>query len=318
MCTGVRFTDSKGHMFFGRNLDWIEDYGQSIVFTPRGAKIPAPFLGTIEPTYACIGTAIVVDDMPCYFDAGNEAGLAVAGLNFPGYAQFAEQPVRGRVNVAAFEFPLYIVANCSTLSEVRAALQDVTIVAKAPDPKLGVADLHWLVGDATGSIVIECQADGMHIYDNDLDVLTNQPPFPWHHENVRNYMTLSAAYPEPDTWTRDTLKPFSSGAGMVGFPGGCDPASRFVRAAYTNAHHPEEEGEKANVARLFRTLGGSAMPKGVGRQGDGRFEYTLYTGGYSAATKTYYFNTYEDPAYQQASLADFDLDGTELIKLPRK
>ena len=40
------------------------------------------------------------------------------------------------------------------------------------------------------SIVIECQADGMHVYDDGLDVLTNQPPFPWHTENVRNYMHI--------------------------------------------------------------------------------------------------------------------------------
>lgn len=318
MCTGVRFSDSKGHMYFGRNLDWTEDYGEAIVVTPRKAKVPAPFLGTIEPKYACIGMAIVVDDMPCYFDAGNEAGLGVAGLNFPGYAQFAEAPAAGRVNVAAFEFPLYIAANYATVAEVRAALPDITIVAKAPDPNLGVSQLHWLVGDAKESIVIECQADGMHVYDNDVDVLTNQPPYPWHHENLRNYLTLTPEFPEPVTWTRDKLQAFSSAAGMVGFPGGYDPASRFVRAAFLNAHYPDEEGETANVTRLFRTLGGAAMCKGGGKQGDGRFEYTLYTGGYSAASQTYYFSTYDDPAYQSASLKDYDLDGTALIAVPRR
>lgn len=64
----------------------------------------------------------------------------------------------------------------------------------------------------------------MHVYDDGLDVLTNQPPFPWHTENVRNYMHIETAHPEPVAWTRDTLRAFGSGAGMIGFPGGYDPA----------------------------------------------------------------------------------------------
>lgn len=318
MCTGVRFSDSKGNMYFGRNLDWIEDYGESIVITPRKAQVPAPFLGTIEPKFACLGMAIVVNDMPCYFDVGNEAGLAVAGLNFPGYAHFAEKPSETGTNVAAFEFPLYLASNFATVAEVRDALPDITIVAQAPARHFGVSQLHWLVGDATESIVIECQSDVMHVYDNDVDVLTNQPPYPWHHENLRNYLGLSAEFPEPVTWTRDKLEPFSSAAGMVGFPGAYDPASRFVRVAFLNAHHTEEEGETANVARLFRTLGGAYQCKGGGKQQDGRYEYTLYTSGFSSATQTYYFNTYEDPAYQSASLKDYDLSGTKLITVPRR
>ena len=108
---------------------------------------------------------------------------------------------------------------------MRKALKDVVIVAKAPSEGYGVAQLHWLVGDGKESIVIECQADGMHVYDDGLDVLTNQPPFPWHTENVRNYMHIETAHPEPVAWTRDTLRAFGSGAGMIGFPGGYRPAA---------------------------------------------------------------------------------------------
>ena len=122
MCTGVRFSDSKGNMYFGRNLDWCESYGERVVVTPRGARIPSPFLGAIEPKYACVGTAIVVNGAPCYFDCGNEAGLAVGGLNFPGYAQFAEGPAEGGVNLAVYEFPLWIASQVSTVAEVRSAL----------------------------------------------------------------------------------------------------------------------------------------------------------------------------------------------------
>lgn len=313
MCTGVRFADSKGNLYFGRNLDWCEHYGEGVVITPRAARIPSPFLGTIEPKHACIGMAIIEAGAPLYFDCANEAGLAVAGLNFPGYAVFAPEPVEGTVNLAAYEVPLWIASQFSTVAEVRAALDNVTIVNKAVNDLWAVSPLHWIVGDGAESLVIECEADGMHVYDNGLDVLTNQPPFSWHAENVRNYMHVSCEHPEPVTWTRDTLKAFGTGAGMVGFPGGYDPASRFVRAAFLNANYPAEEGEAANVTRLFRTLEGASMCKGGAKMTDGRYEYTLFSDGFSAATRTYYWCTYEEPARRSACMDDYDLDGAELL-----
>ena len=36
MCTGVRFSDNEGNMYFGRNLDWSFSYGETILVTPRG------------------------------------------------------------------------------------------------------------------------------------------------------------------------------------------------------------------------------------------------------------------------------------------
>ena len=30
MCTGVRFSDNEGNMYFGRNLDWSFSYGETI------------------------------------------------------------------------------------------------------------------------------------------------------------------------------------------------------------------------------------------------------------------------------------------------
>ena len=80
MCTGVRFADAAGNLYFGRNLDWCESYGEGVVITPRGASIPTQFLGSLSPEHACVGMGIVVGGVPCYFDCANEAGLAIAEL----------------------------------------------------------------------------------------------------------------------------------------------------------------------------------------------------------------------------------------------
>lgn len=37
MCTGIRFTDKNGAMYFGRNLDWTQGYGEKVVVTPSAA-----------------------------------------------------------------------------------------------------------------------------------------------------------------------------------------------------------------------------------------------------------------------------------------
>ena len=105
MCTGVRFADEDGNMYFGRNLDWSFSYGEKIVVTPRGYQAPVAFNATVANPKPVMGVGIIVEGMPMYFDCANDEGLAVAGLNFPGYAQYADAPVDGTVNVAAYELP---------------------------------------------------------------------------------------------------------------------------------------------------------------------------------------------------------------------
>ena len=96
MCTGVRFSDDEGNMYFGRNLDWSFSYGETILVTPRGYQYDYVYgaEGKSEPN-AVIGVGVVMVDRPMYFDCANEHGLAIAGLNFPGYASFAHEPVEG-------------------------------------------------------------------------------------------------------------------------------------------------------------------------------------------------------------------------------
>ena len=40
MCTGVRFADAAGNLYFGRNLDWCESYGEGVVITREGRLSP--------------------------------------------------------------------------------------------------------------------------------------------------------------------------------------------------------------------------------------------------------------------------------------
>lgn len=318
MCTGIRFTDAEGAMYFGRNLDWTQGYGERVVATPPAATIPPAFERDDDPAvgHAVIGMGIVVAGIPLYFDCGNDAGLAVAGLNFPHSARYAAEPRQGSVNVAAYEFPFWIARTFSSLDEVRAALASVTVVAKPVNEHLPVANLHWLIGDATGSIVVECMEEGMRVWENDADVLTNEPDFGWQRTNLRNYLTLTDEDPDAAAWGAMKLAPFGSGLGMQGIPGDYSGPSRFVKAAFVNSHYPAQKGEAANVTRLFRTLGSVAVPEGAAKMADGSHEKTLYTSCFSPATMTYYHATYDDPRIRSYPIASVDLAVSKPVFVP--
>ena len=318
MCTGIRFTDAEGAMYFGRNLDWTQGYGERVVATPPAATIPPAFERDGDPAvgHAVIGMGIVVAGIPLYFDCGNDAGLAVAGLNFPHSARYAAEPRQGSVNVAAYEFPFWIARTFSSLDEVRAALASVTVVAKPVNEHLPVANLHWLIGDATGSIVVECMEEGMRVWENDADVLTNEPDFGWQRTNLCNYLTLTDEDPDAAAWGAMKLAPFGSGLGMQGIPGDYSGPSRFVKAAFVNSHYPAQTGEAANVTRLFRTLGSVAVPEGAAKMADGSHEKTLYTSCFSPATMTYYHATYNDPRIRSYPIASVDLAGSKPVFVP--
>lgn len=315
MCTGVRFTDTEGHLYWGRNLDWNEGYGQTPIVMPKGYKLARAFGDAFATKHACIGMGIEYEGYPLYFNCGNDAGLAIGGLNFPGYAAFEKDAVPNKTNVAAYEMPAWVAASFATVDEAEAALRDVAIVGKSIAPSMGVSMLHWHIADAKRSIVVEYQADGMHIYDDTVDVLTNQPPFPWHMENLRNYMCCNGDWPGDIKWRDDTLTPFGTGATMRGIPGDTYSTSRFVKAAFVNSFHPQKAGEQANVMRMFHTLGSVSFVEGCAKMADGSSEITLFSDCFSAATGTYYFNTYDDPSLRSACLKDYaDASPSALVK----
>ena len=314
MCTAVRFSDGRGEAFFGRNLDWSSGYGQGVVVTPRGYRYQSAFLGEMGARAgAVIGMAVKAQGVPLYFDCANEAGLYVAGLNFPGYAKYAAEAVPGKMNVAAYEFPLVIALNFATVEEVKAALEGAAIVGRAFDKQYPVSELHFMIGDRERSIVVEYTERGMEIFENPVDVLTNQPGYAWHRENLRNYLNVAPAGSEEVKWGEAKLSAVGTGATMRGLPGDYYPSSRSVRAAYLNTHYPLKQGEDENVLRLFHTLAGVAMVDGAAAMSDGTFEKTIYTGGYSTATQTYYYSTYENPTIFRVALPTINLEGTELI-----
>ena len=107
MCTAATYKTKD--FYFGRTLDYEFSYGDEIVVVPRNYPLAFRHASAPEKRYAMIGMAHVADGYPLYYDAINEAGLGMAGLNFVGNAAYG-QIVEGRENVAQFEFIPWILS----------------------------------------------------------------------------------------------------------------------------------------------------------------------------------------------------------------
>ena len=124
MCTAITY-QTKDH-YFGRNLDLDYVYQETVTITPRRYPLRFRQMGTLDRHYAMIGMAYVLGDYPLYYDATNEAGLSMAGLNFPGNAVYwPEEP--GRDNVTPFEFIPWVLGRCATVAEARVLLDRLNL-----------------------------------------------------------------------------------------------------------------------------------------------------------------------------------------------
>ena len=88
MCTAVF---DKNNRLFGRTLDLEYHYNEEVTVTPRGAEFSLRLGAPFVCRYSIIGMATVSDGYPLYYDAMNERGLAIAGLNFPKSACYVKK-----------------------------------------------------------------------------------------------------------------------------------------------------------------------------------------------------------------------------------
>lgn len=313
MCTAATY-QTKG-FYMGRTLDYEFSYGDEITVTPRNYEFQFRHMGSVSSHYAMIGMAHVAGDYPLYYDAMNEKGLGMAGLNFVGNAVFQEADDT-RNNVAQFEFIPWILCQCATLEEAKKLLSRMNLVGTPFSPQLPTAQLHWLIADKTGSLTVECMADGLHIYDNPVGVLTNNPPFDKQLFHLNDFMHLSPKQPE-NTFSQDlNLQSYSRGMGALGLPGDLSSASRFVRVAFTKLNSRSGNSENESVSQFFHILGSVDQQRGCCEVANGKYEITLYTSCCSADTGIYYYTTYENHQISGVNMYRENLDGDTLTRYP--
>ena len=296
MCTAVSFKTNQ--FYFGRNLDLHQHYDEAVVITPRNFNLRIP---TIYNQHASIiGIATVVDNYPLYYDAINEYGLCIAALNFPGNA-FYHTEKKGFHNIASFELIPWLLSNCKSVEEAKKILELTNILGTSLSPELPASPLHWLLCDKNESVVIESIAEGLKFYQNDIGILTNNPPFPYHVQNLSNYLNITSNEPTNRFSPNLQISPYSFGMGGLGLPGDLSSASRFIRAAFVKENSSCDHDEISSINQFFHILDSVAQTQGCVRLKDG-LEKTVYSSCCNADTGVYYYKTYDNSQITAVSL----------------
>ena len=179
MCTCLSLRGD--HLYFARNMDLDCDFARTAVRAPRAF----PLAGR-RRHYAVAGVAQVREGIPYFAEGLNERGLYVAGLYFPDAVYAAK-------GMAPHVFMTSALALCASASEAARLLTNTDISGEGVDGP--APPLHWMLADRTRTLVVERRAEGLFVHENAFGVLTNSPPFPFHADNMRQYMGLSASPP---------------------------------------------------------------------------------------------------------------------------
>lgn len=287
MCTAIvlRTNDT----YFGRTLDYDFSYGEQVVITPRNYLFKFRNKKEIHSHYAFIGMAHVSNNYPLYYEAFNEKGLAIAGLNFVSNAYYYKEK-EDKDNIAQFEFIPWILCQCQNIDEVMTLLNKINIIDDQFSNQYPVAKLHWIISDHNRSVIVESTIDGLNIYEDDYKVLTNDPCFLKQIHNLKNYLQ-----------NNDKL------------PLGFDSKSRFIKAYFAKNNSINGKDEDESVNQFFHIMSYVFQQKGINKLDNGNFQYTIYTSCCNLNQGIYYYTTYYNHQINRINLFSENLDSNKLI-----
>lgn len=286
MCTAISFL-TKDH-YFGRNLDLEYSYNETVTITPRNYPFYFRKTKPLKHHFAIIGVAYVHNNYPLYYDATNEKGLSMAGLNFPEYADYKSED-DSKDNITPFEFIPWILGQCATVSEASNLLQKLNLLKENYSNDLPLSPLHWMISDRNESITVESTIDGLKVYSNSIGVLTNSPTFDAQLFYLENCM---------------------------GIPGDWSSQSRFVRANFVKQHSVCGSSEQESVNQFFHILSSVEHPRGCEEPVNNSYEFTQYSSCCNTDKGIFYYKTYENNQIIAVDMHKENLDGEQVITYP--
>ena len=329
-CTSFLLKAKDGSTIYGRTLEWgAFDAKSDLVLVPRNFEFTSQ-LGdnktgiTWKSKYGFIGINMI--QQPFYLDGMNETGLTVGVLFFPGFAKYQTYE-EGKDNISMNNADLtsFILSQFKTVEEIKEALPKYRVLYNYDLQKQmnnTPIDLHYVVNDAEGnSIVIEYIDGELHIYDNIAGVMTNDPPYDWHINNLRNYAQLTpyGDVPGAEKIGEVNFTPLGAGAGLTGLPGDYTPPSRFVKAYLFTQYSIPLDNAKAAINQASRILHNFDIPKGSVREGDPdkySLGYTQWSLIGDLKGKKYYWWTEWNQQMQVLDLNKINFDGDKTISIP--
>jgi choloylglycine hydrolase len=265
MCTDFQIhVENQGYVS-GRSKEFALNLNSKFFFRKAGHKFTQELWGK-QFGFSWTGTygfvAMNSFDLPLVTDGINTAGLSTGTLWLPGSQyQTITDPSKG---LCIDNFAAWILSSFATCDDVKAALKDNIVEVGASSVVTNMLPLHFPVHDSNGNcIVIEFTGGEVMIYDNPVGTLTNQPEFPWHLNNLRNYTSLSPYDVDEITFNGYDVTQTGHGTGLSDIPGDPTPPSRFVRATVMTSFADPVTTIDAGKNLAFHVLNTVDIPKGI-------------------------------------------------------
>jgi len=329
-CTQFMLVASDGSIVIARTMEFGAEIGSHIVTSPVGTTMRSPSPNsdsgglTWTSKYGYVkadffGSKLALDGM-------NERGLSFGYLYLPGYTKYQTVPSGSDKNALLYLYAGdWVLGNFATVEEVSAALKDVYVFSKPVTYgalKDFVFPVHMIITDSSGkSIVVEFVDGKTNIYDNPLGILTNSPEFPWHLNNLKNYVNISPHSPNPLTLDGIEYTATGQGSGAMGIPGDFTPPSRFVKMVYlAKSVFPVDNGE-ATVNLADHIVNNVDIPTGSvqGEKGakNDMPDKTQWTVIKDITNNKLYFKSYENTTLQVIDINKIDLTkGAKVLDIP--
>ncbi len=309
VCTAISVTVD--YNYFGRNLDFELSFGEKVIITTRNFEFSFRNGKSIKKHFAMIGMGIERRNFPLYFDATNEKGLSIAGLNFPDNAKYMDK-IDGADNVASFELIPWILTQCESIRDACKLLEKINITNEPFNEKFAPSPLHWIIADKVETVVVEQTKDRIRVHKAPAGILTNNPTFDVQMFNLTNYMSITAEEAKNVFSDKVDLKPYSRGMGGIGLPGDLSSASRFVKTSFLKLNSVFGKTEQEIINQFFHILYSVYQIRGAVKVGDG-YEITHYTSCCNTDKGIYYYTTYNNSQINAVSLFAEDLESNKLI-----
>ena len=328
-CTQFMLVAKDGSVVIARTMEFGAEMGSHIVTSPVGRAMQSPspsgndgLKWTSKYGYIYMdffGSKLTLDGM-------NEKGLSAGFLYLPGYTKYQTVPRGDNKNALMYLYTGdWVLGNFATVEEVKSAIKDVYVFAK-PMTYGAIKDfvfpVHMIVSDRSGkSVVIEWVNGKANIYDNPFGVLTNSPEFPWHLNNLKNYVNISPHSPNPLTLDGIKYTATGQGSGAMGIPGDFTPPSRFVKMVYlAKSVFPVDNGE-ATVNLADHIVNNVDIPTGAvqGEKGvkNDMPDKTQWTVIKDITNNKLYFKSYENTTLQVIDVNKIDLTkGAKVLDIP--
>lgn len=290
-------TEDQKHLL-GRTYDQFGNLsGNRIAVVPRGfsmkTEIDQSSSSLVSVKYAFAGMAVMGLETPVMVDGLNEKGLMGALLNYPGYAVYDTQKGENHLNIHPGFLVSYLLGQCSTLAQ---AVEQLSCINLTGEKIFGhEMTVHYIFSDSTGeAVIVEPDAEGIHVHRNTLGVMTNSPDYLWHRTNLRNYVAVSNLHKPPQKIINTEIASFGSGTGgSAGLPGDYSSPSRFVRMAMLKNFAVKGKDEIDGVTKMFHNFASVDIPEGILKADPEHEEYeqTLCISAMCSESLTYYFST---------------------------